>query len=145
MGSRSQWGISPRESVKRECAARGTKAVIAGCVALLRGSEADAQLIYALGGPPARWAVTGGESGPDYWLRVWAARGLLYAYDASAGPAVVEALGDEHWRVREAAAKVCARHRIDSALPLLANLAGDSQLRVRRAAERAVIRIMDGS
>ena len=114
--------------MKRECAARGTKAVIAGCVALLRGSEADAQLIYALGGPPARWAVTGGESGPDYWLRVWAARGLLYAYDASAGPAVIEALGDEQ-----------------SALPLLANLAGDSQLRVRRAAERAVIRIMDGN
>ena len=114
-------------------------------MALLRGLEADAQLIYALGGPPARWAVSGGESGPDYWFRVWAARGLLYAYDVSAEPAVIEALGDEQWRVREGAAKVCARHRIESALPLLVNLAGDSQLRVRHAAERAVIRITDGS
>lgn len=118
---------------------------MAGCVALLQGSSVDADLIYVLGGPPARWAIDGGESGPDYWLRVWAARGLLYAYDASAGPAVVNALSDEHWRVREAAAKVCARHRIDLALPALVALTADPRLRVRAAVERALIRVTDGN
>lgn len=117
---------------------------MAGCIALLQGSSVDAELIYVLGGPPARWAIDEAEGGPDYWLRVWAARGLLYAYDASAEPTVVNALSDEHWRVREAASKVCARHRIDLALPALVALAADPQLRVRAAAERAVIRITDG-
>jgi hypothetical protein len=118
---------------------------VAGCLALLQGSSVDPDLIYVLGGPPARWAIDGGVSGPDYWLRVWAARGLLYAYDPSAAPAVVNALSDEHWRVREAAANVCARHRIDLALPALVALVADPRLRVRAAAERAVMRITDGN
>ena len=89
MVARSRWGMAPRESVKRECALRGEDAVIAGCVELLSGRDADAALICALGGPPARWVITGGTGGPDYWLRVWAARGLLHVYDDSAASAVV--------------------------------------------------------
>lgn len=68
---------------------------------MLTGEDADPGLIHALGGPPARWAVEGGEGGPAYWLKVWAARGLLYVYDESAAPAVIAALNDGHWRVRE--------------------------------------------
>lgn len=108
MTSRSRWGMSAGESVKRECTARGTEAVVAGSVALLQGEDVDEQLIHPLGGPPANWALSGAGTGPDYWLRVWAARGLLYAYDDTAEPAVIEALGDEMWRVREAAVRVCS-------------------------------------
>lgn len=141
MTSRSKWGVSPGESVKRECAIRGQDAVISGCIALLEGRDADPELIYALGGPPARWAVNGGVSGPAYWLKVWAARGLLYEYDATAAPTIMNALSDEQWRVREMAAKVCGRQRIEEALPQLSGLAHDLRPRVQRAAERAVARI----
>lgn len=143
MVARSRWGISPRESVKRECALRGEDAVIAGWIDLLRGRDADPALIQALGGPPARWVVTGGTGGPDYWLRVWAARGLLYAYDDSAASTLEGALDDEHWRVREMAARACGRHGIDTALPQLAALMQDPIPRVQRAAERAIVRITD--
>lgn len=127
----------------RECRRRGTDAVVAGCIDLLSGREVDPELILALGGPPARWVVSGGEGGPDYWLKVWAARGLLYAYDDSAASAVLVVLDDEHWRVREMAAKVCARHRIEDALPQLDALRRDPRPRVQRAAERAIRRITE--
>lgn len=91
----SRWGIYPRESVQREVARRGAPAVIDGCTAMLSGKPVDPELIYALGGPPARWAVTGGEGGPDYWLRVWGARGLLWNWSDVAIPEVLHALSDE--------------------------------------------------
>lgn len=78
-------------------------AVVAGCIDLLKGRDVDADLVLALGGPPACWVVTGEPSGPPYWLRVWALRGLLYAWDDVAHPAVESALDDEAWR--------CARSR----------------------------------
>ena len=75
---KSKWGISPRESVEAEVKRQGKAAVVAGCRSLLAGGEADKRLILALGGRPARWAAGVDEpAGPAYWLRVWAARGLL--------------------------------------------------------------------
>jgi len=116
-------------------------AVVSGCVALLEGANADvdAELVVALGGPPARWALTGEQSGPDYWLRVWAARGLLYAWSAEAVPALLAALGDESWRVREMAAKVVSRRKLDDGLGLVGGLQADENARVRAAASRALI------
>lgn len=113
---------------------------MSGCVALLRGASADvdAALVVALGGPPARWVLTGEPSGPDYWLRVWAARGLLYAWSDEAGPAVLIALGDDAWRVREIAAKVVARRRLDDGFEPVADLQTDENTRVRAAAARAL-------
>jgi len=114
--------------------------VIAGCVALLRRQEVDDNLIMALGGPAGRVVL---DDGPhqrnQYWRRVWGARGLLYAFDDGAADAIIGALGDEHWRVREMAAKVIARHRIGAALTAVAGLRDDPVARVRAAAERAVI------
>ncbi len=133
--------MSPRESIEAECARRGQGSVVAGCVALLAGREADAELIVALGGPPARWAVTGEPPGPPYWLRVWAARGLLWAWDDEALPVVLAALDDGAWRVREMALKVVARHRLDEALPAVADLQADRVPRVRAAASRALVRL----
>jgi hypothetical protein len=122
-----------------ECARRGTREVVAGCIKLLGRRDVDDSLIIALGGPPARSVL---DTGPApvhlYWLRVWGARGLLYAWDDTARPAVVAALNDEHWRVREMAAKVVARHLLGEAMDPVAELRNDRVARVRQAAERAV-------
>lgn len=132
---------TPRQSIQAECERRGTNAVVAGCINLLSGGQADPELIVALGGRPARWAVEGGEPGPDYWLRVWAARGLLWAWGDEALPMVLQALRDDAWRVREMAARVVARHQLDAALPTIAGLRNDANTRVRKAAERATYRL----
>lgn len=140
----SHWGVTPRESVEQECARRGKNRVVAGCIDLLGGREADAELILALGGPAARWVVSGEPSGPPYWLRVWAARGLLWAWDDVAFPAVEAALDDEAWRVREMALRVVARHRLDDALTAVAARQEDPVARVRAAAGRALVRLSAG-
>lgn len=143
MNAPSRWGVTPRESIERECGRRGHEAFVSGCLALLAGREVDPELILALGGPgSARWADPQEESGPDYWLRVWAARGLLWAWDERATPAVIVALDDPVWRVREMAAKIAARHYLGDALPQLQALQDDSASRVRAAADRAVTRIV---
>ncbi len=139
MGGRSRWGITPRQSVEMACAEHGAEAVIAGCVALIAGYEASPALVVALGGPRAADFLDA-PPGQRYWLRVWGARGLLWApWGAGAATgAIIEALADEHWRVREMAAKVVARHRVDEAQPAVARLLTDDVERVRVAASRAV-------
>lgn len=72
--------MTPRVSIEQACAHRGRAQVIAGCVELLGGGEADPELVLALGGSPARWVITGEPAGPNYWLRVWALRGLLWVW-----------------------------------------------------------------
>jgi hypothetical protein len=140
----SRRGKTPRDSVQQECARRGRDNVVAGCIELLSGGRADDDLILALGGPPASWVVTGEPAGPSYWLRVWAARGLLWAWDDVALQAVEAALDDEAWRVREMALKVVSRHGLDNALAKVVDLQADPSARVRAAASRAVMRLTAG-
>jgi len=45
--------------------------------------------------------LSGEPGGPSYWLRVWAARGLLYAWNDDASGAVTVALNDDAWRVEK--------------------------------------------
>lgn len=143
MPTRSHWGMTPRQSVEQECGRRGTAEVVAGCITLLEGGDADYALVYAIGGPVAD-AVLRPHPRRDqrYWLRVWGARTLLYAWDDHAQDrataALVGALADESWRVREMAAKVVARRKLGDALSAVAGLRGDPVPRVRAAAERAV-------
>jgi len=139
VSGRSHWGKRPRQSIEAECGRRGRGEVIAGCVDLLARRPTDDGLVAALGGPPACGGVEGVPQ--QYWLRVWAARGLLWAWDDAALPALTRALTDEHWRVREVAAKVVARHLLGDALPLVAALTADPVARVRVAANRAVVRL----
>lgn len=135
----SPHGLKPRERIEAECARRGKAAFVAGCIALLEDRDTDGDLIVALGGPPALWAVGAGVEGPRYWRRVWAARGLLWAWDDVALPAILSALHDDAWRVREMAAKVAARHAVGDAIPTLLLLRdADPVPRVRAAADRAV-------
>lgn len=143
MNTPSTWGQTPRQNIEDECSRRGKDAVVAGCVTLLDGGEVDAELIVALGGPPAYWAVSGERGGPPYWLRVWAARGLLWNWTDEALPAVMAALRDDAWRVREMAAKVVARHQLGDALAIVADLRDDPNPRVRTAASRALVRLTE--
>ena len=112
---------------------------MAGCIALIFGHDADAALVKALGGPDADWYLTDGSQ-HRYWLRVWGSRGLLWAWDDAAAPAIIAALGDDAWRVREMAAKVVGRHLVDDALAALHVLQDDPVARVRVAASRALLR-----
>jgi hypothetical protein len=145
---------TPRERIAAECASGGRAALIAGCVALLDGrpDDADDRLITVLGGQAAGHVLDGGEGGRSgYWPRVWAARGLLHAWldhaaETGAAPceatdAIIGALGDHAWRVREMAAKVVAAHRIGRALAAVAALRDDPIPKVRAAAERAVVHL----
>jgi HEAT repeat protein len=109
---------------------------------LLEGRDVDDALVVALGGPHAENVLAGSEGGKSgYWPRVWAARGLLYAWDDKATRVVIHATEDESWRVREMAAKVVARHRLGAALDAVARLRDDPVTRVRAAAERALISV----
>jgi HEAT repeat protein len=137
------WGKSPRDSIERECQRRGKDKVVSGCMSLLGGESADAELIYALGGPPASWVFTGEAPGPDYWLRVWAARGLLWAWDDAAVPCIMTALQDDAWRVREMALRVVAKHRLAIAAEAVAALRDDPNHRVASAASRAHARLVN--
>lgn len=133
---------TPRQRVLAECSVRGQDAVVEGCVRLLAGGDVDRRLLEVLAGASVRW----GLDGPDYWLRVWALRGLLWGYAPAASTAVIEALSDDAWRVREMACKVVARHGVGDAVPQLTALADDPVPRVRTAAARALARLTaDGS
>lgn len=114
---------------------------MAGCIELLSDGDADPELVLALGGPPARWVVTGEPPGPPYWLRVWALRGLLWAWDDMALASLETALEDDAWRVREMALRVVARHRLHDLLETVAKLRDDASARVRAAALRAEMRL----
>lgn len=86
--------------------------------------------------------LSGGEGGKQgHWPRIWAARGLLYVWEDRAAPAIAAATADEAWRVREMAAKVIARHRVDDALEAVTGLRADPVPRVRAAADRALARL----
>jgi hypothetical protein len=140
------WGTTPRQSIEAVCRARGVDAVIGDCIRLIDGEEADPGLIVALAGPGQERFLDKPEK-ERYWLRVWGVRGLLWALheapvekrvEERVEKAVRKALGDGHWRVREMAAKLAARHRVESAQPALAALLTDENERVRVAAARAV-------
>jgi len=121
--ARSGWELTPRQSVEMECARRGEPAVVVGCVALLSGQDVDDGLLFALGDPMASIVI---HDGPlrrnQYWRRVWAARSLLYAWMPEATDATIAGLCDEHWRVREMAAKVVEKRKIGDALREVATL-----------------------
>lgn len=140
----SRWGVSPRQSVEDECRKRGTKAVVASCVAILSGEDVESETYLALAGPAAEPILQGRAGGLDgYWPRVWAMRGFLYAWNDTAIGAVLAGAEDEAWRVREMAAKVVARHQVVEAVETMAGLLDDAVPRVRLAADRALARLAE--
>lgn len=127
----------PRDRIARLRERAGEPAVVAGCVGLIAGREADPELVDALGGRHANRLL---DYPPhEYWGRVWGVRGLLYVWGDEAIPALRVVVTDEHWRVREMVAKVVAKRRIDELAGDVASLCGDDVARVRAAAERALV------
>lgn len=128
-----QWAEIARE--------HGTATTVAWCIDLLTGAASVGHLDHPAFAALDREtqhvrAILDGS--PDYWLRVWGARGLLYVWDDSASAAVVGGLTDEHWRVREMCAKVCRRRGLGQAADSIAGLLADGTPRVRLAAVRAL-------
>jgi hypothetical protein len=130
---------SPRARIIAECTRRGRPEFAAACALLLEGGEPDDALVRVLAGRTAPWWFAHREDeNLRYWPRVWAARGLLWAWHGGALPALQVAARDPAWRVREMAAKVVARNLVGDALDDVAPLRDDPVRRVRVAADRAV-------
>jgi hypothetical protein len=118
--------------------------VVANCIEILRHGDVDEETLLVLAGPSAAEVLRGKEGGvTGYWPRVWAMRGLLYAWDDAASNVVIEGAKDESWRVREMSAKVIAHRAIDAAFEVMVRLTNDPVLRVRKAAERALVRLVE--
>ncbi|AZS36712.1 hypothetical protein CVS47_01320 [Microbacterium lemovicicum] len=121
----------------------GSVGLMVRCARLYREMDWGAEpelLSYLAGRAEPRWAALGyGTQG--YFVRTWAPRAMLYAWDARAVTVVQEALADEHWRPREMALKVVAHRRLEAAADAVAALRADPSPRVRAAAERALHRI----
>ncbi len=131
--------VSPRQRIEAECARRGRVALVRGCADLILGDDSDTSLIVQLGAGHARTILEHGvPEDQAYWFRVWAARGLLWAWDDAGTDAIRHGLADPAWRVREMAAKVVARHLLGDLLPAVVVLRTDPVPRVRSAAQRAV-------
>ena len=83
----------------------GARGLMDRCVRLYRemdwGEEPEL-MTYLAGGKGQRW-VELGFGVQDYFVRTWALRAMLYAWDRSAEPTVILALQDKHWRPREMA------------------------------------------
>ena len=144
--------MTPAERVDAACDRWGEDTVVRRCAALL-GLAADTaptgddlDLAMVLGGLRDRdWLAGGRPPGVNaYWARVWAVRALRYVWAEPAAPAVVDALGDDHWRVREMAAKVVGDRQIGEAADHLVTLLGDDTPRVRAAAVRALGEVGEG-
>lgn len=116
---------------------------MAKCLDTFFGRSFDHAMLEVLGGAHARLVVAGADGGlSGYWPRVWAMRGLLYAWDETAVTAVIAGTEDSAWRVREMAGKVTARHLVDDAFDAMTVLTDDSIERVRAAANRALARLV---
>ncbi len=135
-------GSAPRQRIDAERARRGAPAFTKGCADLLYGryDSVDDDLVRALGGEHGVSVLNGWNGGKSgYWPRVWAARGLLHAWDDAATEAIIHATRDDAWRVREMAGKVIAAHRVGEAFGAIEPLRADQVPRVRAAAARAVV------
>lgn len=133
----------PRALLAEGVSDYGIHTVIDTCLTLIDGhDEYDllAMPLTYLGGARARGQLDRGDlalRGQDHWPRAWGVRGLMYAWLPYAGTGIVTALGDQHWRVRELAAKVVDRHRIAEAAAALLPLLSDDSAQVQVAAIRA--------
>jgi hypothetical protein len=135
---------TPRVRIASACAAVGREAVIRQCVELLSGHGTDPGFLVTIGGFPAeRFLAAGRPENQMYWSRVWALRALLWSSPGDHVSILRDALEDPHWRVREMACKVVARHTTDEVLDAVEVLRWDDVTRVRRAADRAIFRIVE--
>jgi hypothetical protein len=147
-------GLAPRDRVELARLELGEPVLLRWSAGLLGGTvrydDPTQPHLTWLGGPHAVWLLrlsTVQAEAQDYWARTWGGRALLYVWDDALPelvPAVVSALDDESWRVREMAAKVAARREVGQAGEALLPLADDEVPRVRAAAVRALGLVGEG-
>jgi hypothetical protein len=133
---------APKDLVAEACRVYGEAVIARWCVDLLDGAvrydDPASPPLHWIGGRTANWQLARDPAEEEYWPRVWAARGLRYAWHPSATAAIVSALDDPAWRVREMAAKVVGQRELGEAADALTGLAADPVTRVRVAALRAI-------
>ncbi len=142
---------TPAERVAEACGRWGDDEVVRRCAALLRLAPGDPvtgdllDVAAVLGGLRDRdWLAGGKPPGNSYWARAWAARALRYVWSDSASAAIVQALDDDHWRVREMSAKVAGNYEVADSGDRLASLTCDGVPRVRKAAVLALAGVGEG-
>jgi hypothetical protein len=122
----------------------GPRGLMDRCVRLYRemdwGDEPELMSFLAGGAAGPRWVGLGFGT-QAYFVRTWALRAMLYAWDESASATVIDALEDEHWRPREMALKVIAKRLVDGDVDAVARMQDDPVPRVRAAARRALERL----
>jgi len=138
--------MSPREAVAAACQDAGERQVALWCAELITAPHWNHPVLQWIGGASlAAYRERGLDNdGNEYWLRVWGARGLLYAWTPAAAPAVVRGLADPAWRVREMCGKVARRRELGDAAEPLARLVIDDVPRVRVAAVRGLALVGEG-
>ena len=113
----------------------GEAGVVERALSLLAGNNEGEDFLLFVGGEHAQGILDGAPV--LYWPELWGARALLYVWDDSAGPVVIDTLTNPAWRVREMGARVAAAREL-SAASELADLLTDRVARVRVAAARAL-------
>lgn len=116
--------------------------VVERCLSLISGGYEGEDFLRVVGGHHAEGILGGAPA--LYWPELWGTRALLHVWDDSATPAVVAALGNQAWRVREMAERVCAERRVGDAASL-APLLNDDHARVRAGAARALAAVGDAT
>jgi hypothetical protein len=120
----------------------GERGAVDVCVDLLRGADrrdhVDALRFLAGRSFDAGDSALDPSSWKDYWVRTWGARGLLYVWDESAAPAVVDGLADPDWRPAEMCLKVTTRREVGGAGDGAVALSRHPLPRVRAQAMRAL-------
>lgn len=114
--------------------------VVERCVSLLAGRYEGEDFLRVVGGHHAEGILGGAPA--LYWPELWGTRALLHVWDESATAPVVGALGNQAWRVREMAARVCTERRIGD-VAAIAPLLNDDHARVRAAGARALAAVGD--
>jgi HEAT repeat protein len=138
--------LTPAQQVAYAVARYGESEVVDWAAGLLTGAVLGDSADH----PPLRELSGHDEYGyaderrHGYWPRVWGARVLLYIWHPVAIPAVMTGLDDQHWRVREMAAKVVRQREIGEAADAVAGLVRDEVPRVRTAAVRALAVVGEG-
>lgn len=136
---------SPRLRVEGACRLLGRDEFIRRCAAVLAHGDEEPEFLATIGGAPALHLLSQGiPNDQGYWVRVWGARGMLWAGPPNDTGVLRTALEDDAWRVREMTCKVIARHRVDALLDEVIALEVDPVTRVRTAATRAARRIVEG-
>jgi hypothetical protein len=130
---------SPRDLLARLAGHVGEQRAARLCGDVLAADDPhdNPEMVLFLGGSPGRSILYGGGWGPDYWTKVWGARGLLYVWDEAVAPAVLARLRDEAWRVAEMCLKVSVKRELPAA-DEAARLATYDLPRVRATAMRVL-------